>query len=249
MKQKGISQLSPKILFLITFPILIALAVYYNFSQMQDREDREADTETKEFLPVKINQKKLIDDLNKIARYEKKFQKTVFTGPKPAPVVPLPVKNKATPGDNIVFLKKMTFAQLNSEQLNALESIKDDVAKNKETYSKELLKQIEEASRNNDEKALSEIFAISSVLPLGPSPLAEESQRVIYSMSQGNQNWNEALFKNALQLFIIQSIYRSEDHSRFKEELMENADSDELKQNIEKIFTETELNVTEQAAE
>lgn len=231
-------------MFLITLPILIALAIYWNFSQIHKRDNNRAST--KELLPLKFNQKKLIYDLSKIAVYEKKIHNNVFNGEKKSPVkVALPKAHQNDPKENLVFLKRILFTKIDNEQLGALENIKKDVSKNKDQYSTELQNQLEDALKKNDESAQSEVLAIASILPIGPSPLYEESQHIMQTFSEGSQKWNESLFKNALQLFLIQSIYRSEDSSRFKNELIQSAENEELKNKIERMFTDIEINNTE----
>lgn len=151
-----------------------------------------------------------------------------------------------SPGEDLEELRGLITPGLKNGNLERLEKIKNNVSQNPEAFSIELKKDLDQASVAGNQQAQIEIYTMASLIPLGVSPLFEESERLLKNMSQSVEPFNDVLFKSAFQFYSIQAAYRSEDNGRIKNELMDASEGQAIQLKIKKIFSEVKLNSKEE---
>jgi lipopolysaccharide export LptBFGC system permease protein LptF len=226
-----------RLLFPLVIVGIILYAIYWNYNQFTKYT---ANSTNENYSNEIVGDKEQLEkDLNKIAKYEndhivyeKKNQN-------------IDESNLSPIAYNIDEIQSIIFPRLKKEDLAKFEELKKKVQNNKEEYSKYLKNNFDEAIKKKNQEEQIRILTLATVIPLGISPLYDESENVLKNMAIEAEPFNEVLFKSAYQFHLTQAIYRSESEDRMKNELFEIANSEEMKNKLIVIFDEIKLSSTE----
>lgn len=115
--------------------------------------------------------------------------------------------------DDISFLINSTQVnQYNKQEIfqQKVSAIYNKVSQNPKIYSDMISLKLEDSLIDNDSASTSHLFALAATLPLGPSSIQNTAEKIIIDFTKLNREWDEELFKNALQLYYVQSLVKNE---------------------------------------
>lgn len=115
------------------------------------------------------------------------------------------------------------------------------VKQNPKLYNEMLSFELEDSLMANENKSSTQLFALAASLPLGPSTMQNSSEKILIDLTSMDREWDEELFKNALQFYYIQNLIKNERTDTFVENFLDRCPDDALKQKIVQI--DKEINI------
>lgn len=222
---------SLKIIAPLALPGLIILGIYWNYSQLSSDSSKSG---REQILDQNFQSDKLVSDLKKISQHEVHLVEQAALSPND--------QNEILQ-KNFVLLESLYARAVDTSFSSDIEKIKLNVQANREVYSNQIIKSLHNAQQLNDTKKEVQVLGVASMLPIGRSPLYQESEKILQELAYGDRQWDGSLFKSAYQLFVTQSFFRQEDHQRVMNALLENMQDPKIKNEMKKTFDDINSNI------
>ncbi len=132
------------------------------------------------------------------------------------------------------FIDQATFQKQDQE-------IRLRISKNPKLYDEILKLQLEDSLLANNNNTSIQMFALASSLPLGPSSMQYSSEKILIDLVSMDREWDEELFKNALQFYYIQNFIKNERNDTLLTDSLEKCKNEKLKQRVLRI--DREINI------
>jgi hypothetical protein len=121
------------------------------------------------------------------------------------------------------------------------EEVRLRISQNQNLYNETLNLVLENSLLANNNKTSSQIFALAASLPLGPSSMQNSSEKLLIDLMSADREWDEELFKSALQFYYIQNLIKNEKNDTLIKTFITRCPDENLKQKILQI--DKEINI------
>lgn len=144
------------------------------------------------------------------------------------------------------------FANKNIDQASFQQQSKDiqiRISQNQKLYNEMLNYKLEDTLLANDNKSSTQLFAMAASLPLGPSNIQNTSEKILIDLTSMDREWDEELFKNALQFYYVQNLIKNEKNATLIEGFIDKCPNETLKKRILQIDKEINIYSKNEEAE
>ena len=147
--------------------------------------------------------------------------------------------------EDLSYLKAEYFPDKNVVGQTAFQNnnqeVHERVSQNKELYNEILDQKIQDALLANDDKAIIQLFYLAASLPLGQSKIHNLSENILIDMASKDKEWDEDLFRSALQFYYIQNVIKNDKNSSLGAHFTDKCQDENLK--IKILAIDKELNI------